>query len=198
MPTIDIKGKAYVTVDSRVEAFRQLFPEGTIATEIVSDDGNRCVFKATVSDGNGHVLATGHAFEIMSASYINKTSYMENCETSAVGRALGFLGIGSNGSIASADEVQAAISQQTGTTSGKAKKAPQNAPESPRRDPWARVNELKAEAVALGIKEEGVNAGCDSVLHGKRKGITADDITAVERYLAGIIANKKSLMEGEN
>lgn len=143
LPTVDIKGKPYVTVDSRVEAFRQLYQNGSIVTELVSDDGNRCVFKASVHDDDGRLIATGHAFEVQSTSYINKTSYIENCETSAVGRALGFLGIGSNGSIASADEVQAAISQQT----GKAKKAPEK-PTAAKERLW---NACKAKAAKDGI-----------------------------------------------
>lgn len=150
LPTVDIKGKPYVTVDSRVEAFWRLCPMGSIVTEIITDDGSRCVIKATVDDGEGHKV-TGHAFEVQSASYINKTSYLENCETSAVGRALGFLGIGSNGSIASADEVQAAMTQQTGTTSGKAKKAPHNAAEKPTAAKERLWNACKAKAAKDGL-----------------------------------------------
>ena len=110
IPRINIKGKQYATVDARVAAFWELYPDGEIHTELLEDDGDRCLFKATAING-GRVLATGHAFEVKGASHINKTSYIENCETSAVGRALGFLGIGSNGSIASADEVSNAIEQ---------------------------------------------------------------------------------------
>lgn len=157
LPTIDIKGKQYVTVDARVEAFWKFCPTGSIVTEIISDDGNRCVIKATVDDGEGHKV-TGHAFEVQSASYINKTSYLENCETSAVGRALGFLGIGSNGSIASADEVSAAIQQQEAQKPKQAKKAPQNAPEEPMtapEDPMAAKKRLwdacKAKAAKDGM-----------------------------------------------
>ena len=54
-----------------------------------------------------------HAYEKEGSTFINKTSYIENCETSAVGRALGFLGIGIDGSVASADEVKTAILNQS-------------------------------------------------------------------------------------
>lgn len=111
LTTIDVKGKAYAEVAQRLQGFRKLFPNGTIETEIISNDGEVVTMKATVKDGD-LVLATGHAFENKSDGYINKTSYIENCETSAVGRALGFLGIGSTSSIASADEVQHAIAIQ--------------------------------------------------------------------------------------
>jgi len=123
--TTDIKGKDYVQVNERIKAFRALYPEGCIITEMLSNEGGVCVFKASVyesiydiNDYSEEVisphrpLATGHAYEKESSSFINKTSYIENCETSAVGRALGFLGIGIDTSIASAEEVGNAIEQQ--------------------------------------------------------------------------------------
>ena len=122
IPTINIKGKQYATVDARVCAFRELYPQGSITTELLEDVDGRCVFKASVWDGPT-IISTGHAFEVQTASYINKTSYIENCETSAVGRALGFLGIGANGSIASADEVKVAIDNQEAEKKSKPKKA---------------------------------------------------------------------------
>lgn len=113
----NIKGKDYIEVNQRVMAFWELFPIGAIETEKLSDDGKRCDFIARISvfDLNTEswkVVATGHAFEFQGSGMVNKTSYVENAETSAVGRALGFLGIGSTESIASADEVQAAIEHQ--------------------------------------------------------------------------------------
>ena len=111
LPRVQIKGKDYVEVDQRVLAFREMYPDGRIVTQLLSDDGARCVFVANVYDDDS-LLATGHAFEDRNSGYINKTSYLENAETSAVGRALGFLGIGVIGSIASADEVKNAIEQQ--------------------------------------------------------------------------------------
>jgi hypothetical protein len=117
LTTVDVKGKGYVEVNKRVMAFREIEPNGTIATEIVNitadkNGGGIVTMKATVFDGAGRILATGTAQEKESSSYINKTSYIENCETSAVGRALGFCGIGVDSSIASAEEVENAIRQQ--------------------------------------------------------------------------------------
>ena len=109
---IDVKGKDYVEVHKRVMAFRELEPNGTITTEIIDNTGGVVLMKTTVADGDGVILATGYAYEKESSSFINKTSYIENCETSAVGRALGFCGIGVDASIASAEEVQNAIQQQ--------------------------------------------------------------------------------------
>lgn len=109
---LPVKGKGYVQVNERIKGFRQLFPNGCIETEIIEMGEGVVTMKAIVSDGEGHVLGTGLAQEKESASFINKTSYIENCETSAVGRALGFVGIGVDGSMASADEVANAILQQ--------------------------------------------------------------------------------------
>ena len=109
LKTVDVKGKNYVEVNKRVMAFRELEPNGSILTEIVSLENGVVVMKATVSNGEGQIIATGYAYEKESSSYINKTSYIENCETSAVGRALGFCGIGVDTSIASAEEVANAI-----------------------------------------------------------------------------------------
>lgn len=112
----DIKGKNYAEVPQRVKAFRMLYPQGFIITDMVSNDGGVCVFKATAGyygeNGEAYTLGTGTAYEKENSSYINKTSYIENCETSAVGRALGFLSIGSDTSIASYEEVANAVHQQ--------------------------------------------------------------------------------------
>lgn len=112
LKSTNIKGKEYIEVNQRIKAFRSLYPEGTINTEIISVDSGACLMKATVLNESGAVLGVGHAFELESSSYINKTSYIENCETSAVGRALGMCGIGIDTSIASYEEVANAIHQQ--------------------------------------------------------------------------------------
>lgn len=113
MKTIDIKGKEYVMVNERVLEFRKRYPDGAILTELVSNEGGVCVFKAMAYVGDT-IVATGHAYEKEDSSFINKTSYIENCETSAVGRALGLLGIGIETSIASAEEVGNAVRNQHG------------------------------------------------------------------------------------
>ena len=110
--TISIHGKDYATVALRLAVLRRnLGARAKIETEIVSIDETTVVCKATVSI-NGTVIATGLAEEKRTASRINQTSALENCESSAVGRALAFCGI-TNDSIASAEEVAAAIEQQS-------------------------------------------------------------------------------------
>jgi hypothetical protein len=111
MKTIDIHGKPYVEVNERIKYFREAYDHWSLITEFVELTENRCVMKATILDDVGRVIATGTAEELKGSTFINKTSYIENCETSAWGRALGNLGIGIDTSIASADEVNLAIEQ---------------------------------------------------------------------------------------
>lgn len=110
LPYTNIKGKNYIQVNQRVLAFRHLYPNGRIQTEIVKlsaehPTGATVIVKASVFDGDA-LISTGHAFENPGKNKnINQFSALENCETSAVGRALGFLGIGSTDSIASLEEI---------------------------------------------------------------------------------------------
>ena len=115
--TITIKGKEYATVDSRVQFFREKYTNWSIETDFVVLDLDKgvCVCRAVVKDENGKIMSDGYAHEWQSkpGSMVNKTSYIENAQTSAVGRALGFIGIGINGmGIASAEEVSIAIEHQ--------------------------------------------------------------------------------------
>ena len=112
--TTNIRGKKYVEVNERIKFLRQeeRLRDWTIATDFPMLDSESCVCKCTIADIDGRVVATGHAHEERSSSNINKTSYVENCETSAVGRALAMLGIGIDTSIASSNEVQEAIAKQ--------------------------------------------------------------------------------------
>lgn len=110
--TTPIKGKNYAEVNERIKAFRSVCPNGCIETALLSNDGGVCVFMAIVKDKNGKVLGMGHAYEKEGSNNINRTSYIENCETSAVGRALGMCGFGIDTSVASYEEVANAIQQQ--------------------------------------------------------------------------------------
>jgi hypothetical protein len=114
--TTDIKGKNYAEVNQRIKAFRMVYPDGFISTDMSSNDNGVCIFRAEVGyfdpEYGRIVLATGTAYEKEGSTFINKTSYIENCETSAVGRALGMAGFGIDISVASAEEVQNAMLQQ--------------------------------------------------------------------------------------
>ena len=120
--TTDIKGKDYAEVNQRIKAFRMVYPDGFISTKIIKLEDGLCVMKATCGYTSFDVDSTplrviigdGTAYEKEDSSFINKTSYIENCETSAVGRALGMAGFGIDTSICSAEELGNALLNQEG------------------------------------------------------------------------------------
>tara|TARA_Y100000289_G_C3877776_1_gene126977 strand:- start:212 stop:676 length:465 start_codon:yes stop_codon:yes gene_type:complete len=146
MEAIKIKGKDYIQVHERVAEFRRnpLYKSLTIETEIVEKNYSELtgdivkndkvvgkktskvldsiIIKCVIRTKEGNIVSTGYAQEEKTTSFVNETSFVENCETSAVGRALGFLGIGIKDSIASADELVVAISNQKKTTKPTSKK----------------------------------------------------------------------------
>ena len=106
----------YVQVNERIEKFYEKYPDGSIQTEIQSIVDGVVIIKAyAYRDREDPRPATGHAYEKENSSFINKTSYIENCETSAVGRALAMLGFEIKKSIASKEEVENAKLQQQPT-----------------------------------------------------------------------------------
>lgn len=148
----DIKGKSYIEVNQRIKAYRMVYPNGMIKPEIKSLKDGVCIFRAEVTNDNGDVIGVGHAYEKENSTFINKTSYIENCETSAVGRALGMAGFGIDTSVASAEEVQNAIENQ------KEKKEPfSDMPIQEGQKQWLKMNlteeEIKKAIVNLGHKK---------------------------------------------
>ena len=120
--TINIKGKQYTQVFTRINFFRGSGEDGLVweggkgknwglSTEILESTPEHVLCKAVITNENDKVMATGHAREIRKGN-INVTSCEENAETSAVGRALGNLGIGTAESFASTDEVNIAIAKE--------------------------------------------------------------------------------------
>lgn len=123
LKTINIKGKQYTQVFTRINFFRGTGEDGLVwdggkgkdwSIEVDALNANEDIahMKAIIKDETGRIRATGQAFESKAGSMINKTSHIENAETSAIGRALGNLGIGTSESFASTDEVSMAIAQQ--------------------------------------------------------------------------------------
>ena len=139
MKAVNIKGKDYITVNERLKHFRAegVFTNWGIVETIVSLDDKEGVFKVTITDETGSEVVSAHAQEYRDSSYINKTSFLENGFTSALGRALGYLGIGIDASIATADEVTNAVNNQ-------------NKKEDNR--PWLTEDQL--QATLLGTKQQ--------------------------------------------
>lgn len=115
MKTINLQGKSYATVGERVKAFRERYGDtGQLLSEIVQNDDEKVVMKShCIVDGV--ILGTGFAEEIRGSTQVNKSSALENAETSSLGRAISFAtAIMSDGSqLASTEEIQNAIVQQS-------------------------------------------------------------------------------------
>ena len=105
---VNIHGREYKTVALRVSEFREQCPAEkgwSILTEIVDRNDQSVVIKAEIRSPDGLAVATGYAEEQRKASQINRTSALENCETSAIGRALAAFGLGGS-EYASAGKLQ--------------------------------------------------------------------------------------------
>ena len=127
---MDIGDSKYATAAARINAFREICPDGCIDTTVCDVDEEHVLIQCKVYDENGHQLSSGTAKEDRNAAdelsdrekkrlKINLTSYVENCETSAVGRALANLGIGSKENVASAEELAEALLRQQTMLTGK-------------------------------------------------------------------------------
>lgn len=156
--TTDIKGKDYAQVNQRVKAFRMCYPTGLIETEVIFDDDAVVKMRAKAGyyaeDGRFVLLATGTAFEVKVASMVNRTSYIENCETSAVGRCLGFCGFGVETSICSAEELTNALAQQIVRESEPAQNAPIPRYPAPAKPAPTKAETKPAEADGAESAEE--------------------------------------------
>lgn len=154
--TTNIKGKDYAEVNQRIKAFRMCYPEGFIRTQLLSVENGVCIMRAEVGDGQ-NILGTGTAYEKETSSYINKTSYIENCETSAVGRALGMAGFGIDTSVASYEEVSNAIAQQEADKQPKKAKGHNSTPETveARETASGRITEKEWKNLQAVCKEKG-------------------------------------------
>tara|TARA_R100000231_G_scaffold95328_1_gene71502 strand:- start:10 stop:552 length:543 start_codon:yes stop_codon:yes gene_type:complete len=119
MKTIQIKGRKYTPVNERLKSFRASKKMIEINDQIISIEDRvitcndkEIIMECTIKTPNGRVISRAHAHEYRDNSNINKTSFLENCSTSALGRALGYLGIGVDDSFASVDEMINALQNQ--------------------------------------------------------------------------------------
>lgn len=163
---VNIRGKEYETVALRVQKFRQEHGISlSIITSVVHADETVVRMKAAIVNGEGLNLATGHAEEYRSSSSINKTSALENCETSAIGRALAAFGMAGS-EFASADEVARAVG-------GHKPAAPIN---KPAMLDAAQQEAIKQAADAAGVDLEVI---CNAYNAGSMSEIPAVRFTAI-------------------
>ena len=177
--TTNIRGKQYVEVNERIKFFRQeeQYKNWTIMSDFTHLDSEQCVCKTTIADATGRVIATGHAHEVQGASNINKTSYVENCETSAIGRALAMLGIGIDTSIASANEVEDAIAKQGASeTSKKIQKVQEKFDTEP------PVN-IMDKAVAYIKSQTDKKKAFQSIMDKYESSLTAGQIAGLQKFV---------------
>ena len=110
IPTVNIKGKKYSTVNERHKHLLQYFPEARFNEEIIFHDADRVVVKTELHIGD-IIYSVGHAEEYRNANFINKTSALENCSSSSLGRCLAAFGL-SGSEYASAEELVNALNNQ--------------------------------------------------------------------------------------
>lgn len=186
---IDIKGKSYVLVSDRILFFNDNFVDGSITTELVSQPSDELVvIKATVRPNTSDRAFTGYSQAKWGDGYINKTSALENCETSAVGRALAMMGIGVIDSVASVDEINK--SSQPAYEPNRTGDKSLNVSESPQRK---RIRELCADldiSLSPDDKEEWYGI-CQSVI-AKNEPRTAGEAELVISVLETMQQNRQA------
>ena len=190
MKKIQIKGKDYIEVNERVKQFHIDYPNGSITTELI-EMTDRFITKTTVIPDvkNPDRKFTGIAYEKEDSTFINKTSALENCETSSCGRALGFLGLGIDTSIASYDEVANAVKQQ--------KDKPKTIPpvnlkdqEVPNPAYDAAVNDLDGIPLGDGETDDDEWTGNEIIKFGKYRDVAFKDCLD-ESYLNWLATSSK-------
>lgn len=168
--------KDYIQVNERLIKFYEKYPEGSIQTDIISIDNEKVVMRAyAFRTKHDNIPSTGHAEEIRNSSYINRNSAVENCETSAVGRALANLGFEIRHSIASREEIERAIDKQEFI-----KQAISPIPEKDRKQIFNR-------AKAKGITNEEFKSICEDITNKESsKDWTIADLDKLNNYINSI------------
>ena len=155
LKTIDIQGKPYVEVSERINHFRNSseYKGWGMETMIESQNDKNITMRCVIKNQEGSIISSGIAQEVAGSSFINKGSHVENCETSAVGRALGNLGIGTETSVASYDEVSNAKLNQNKQT----KVIPMNKPKWNDSHYEPAVKKLQEGKTSIELLEKALN-----------------------------------------
>ena len=183
---------SYVTVAERIAAFYQSYPTGRICTQILehNEESGFILMRAEVfrSTDDAQPSATGHAFEVRGDGYVNKTSYIENAETSAVGRALALLGFEVRRGIASREEMEKAARMPA----ERAARAPESTP--PETKPAAKPAPPPAAAESPAT-EESPNLDDDIIRNAQQLGYDAAKVRRWVNQKFGVTGGLESLTE---
>ena len=200
MKKIEVQGgKEYVMVHERVMEFHRRYPDGMIETDVI-EMTDRFITKTKVTPNvtTPERFFTGWAYEKEDGNFINKASALENCETSSVGRALGWLNIGIDTSIATADEVANAINQKRSPKTPKVnlKDVEVKIPKQKDNDSFKKLIDDTLDGMPM--DDENWD-GTEVIKFGKYKNNTGDssnDITWAdiegESYLEWLLENSKA------
>jgi hypothetical protein len=173
---IQLHGRQYKTVALRVQEFREKHPidEGWgLVTKIVHVDAETVLFRASIVDPQGREIAIGFAEERRSNRGINATSALENCETSALGRALAAAGFGGS-EYASADELVNALNQQRNMGSGGGQRS--QPPERSHHPSWTHNHKsFLSELKSRDLQYEAVAAYCEGRKWGRPASWTTEE-----------------------
>lgn len=152
-------------------------------TELISYDDQSCIIRAVAKNPDGRIMAVGHAQEDRSSSMINKTSYIENGESSAWGRCLANLGIGIETSIASAEEVDMAIAKQNLPARPQPAPAPRPAPQPQEtRNEAVKADDVYQKALDY-IRENPSKESFDKVISAKGKLFSEAQISTLKSLI---------------
>tara|TARA_S200002703_G_scaffold151492_1_gene150990 strand:- start:55 stop:687 length:633 start_codon:yes stop_codon:yes gene_type:complete len=160
LKTINLKGKEYSMVSSRLEIFRKHFGfKYGIVEEILVDDGKRVVTKTSIIDRDKPEtpIGVGHAEEIRGSSLVNKTSAIENCMTSSLGRALATAAALHGGEMASSNELEKANNNNKNIEEKEIKEKEENKDKDDDEEKWQKItqnylrniDEMKSQSMCM-------------------------------------------------
>jgi deoxycytidylate deaminase len=183
--TTNIRGKQYVEVNERIKFFRQeeQYKNWSLITDFTVLDEAQCVCKASIVDADNRIISVGHAHEVQGSSNINKTSYVENCETSAIGRALAMLGIGIDTSIASANEVSDAIAKQDNAAPAEPTKAEKMVKKVQEKFDTAPPENIMDKAVAYIKSQTDKKKAYESIVSKYGDSLTDKQMSGLQKFV---------------
>ena len=163
----------YETVEERLAKFWKDYPDGLVHTDLVEHSTNRFVVKASIfrTEADAKAWTTGYAEETVSARGVNSTSALENCETSAIGRALANANYAAKGKRASREEMSKV---KAGAPKPFAEKLAEKITVAKEDDPWTIKTVTEAPQAAMSVEQVAKTIGATilkddpTCLHGNR------------------------------